>query len=61
MTLSLGTRFGPYEILSSVGSGGIGEVWKAQDTRLCCIVAIKKLPGNNFVYQRKALASWNRA
>jgi serine/threonine protein kinase len=34
---------GPYELLSPIGAGGMGEVWKAQDTRLGRIVAIKKV------------------
>src|ERR1041384_5492822 len=41
MPLSAGTRLGPYEILAPVGAGGMGEVWKARDTRLNRIVAIK--------------------
>jgi serine/threonine protein kinase len=43
MTLSPGSKLGPYEILSAIGSGGMGEVWKARDTRLECTVAIKKV------------------
>ena len=41
MSLSAGTRLGPYEILAPIGKGGMGEVWKARDTRLDRIVAIK--------------------
>jgi serine/threonine protein kinase len=41
MPLSAGDKLGPYEILSSIAAGGMGEVWKARDTRLDRIVAIK--------------------
>jgi eukaryotic-like serine/threonine-protein kinase len=41
MSLSVGERLGPYEIVAQVGAGGMGEVYKARDTRLDRIVAIK--------------------
>lgn len=43
MALSAGNRLGPYEILSPVGSGGQGEVFRAKDTRLDRVVAVKVL------------------
>ena len=44
MKIEAGTRLGPYEIVSHVGAGGMGEVWRARDTRLERSVAIKVLP-----------------
>src|SRR5512140_3134521 len=46
MSLVAGTRFGPYHIESAIGAGGMGEVYKARDTRLDRTVAIKVLPAD---------------
>ena len=44
MTLAAGMRLGPYEILAPICAGGMGEVYRARDTRLDRTVAIKVLP-----------------
>jgi serine/threonine protein kinase len=44
MTLQAGTRLGPYEVIAPLGAGGMGEVWRALDTRLERDVAVKVLP-----------------
>src|SRR5438270_1387282 len=44
MPLAPSTRLGPYEIISAIGAGGMGEVYRAKDTRLDRIVAVKILP-----------------
>jgi hypothetical protein len=68
MTLPAGTRIGPYEILAPIGAGGMGEVYRARDTRLDRDVAIKILPAlfatdperlARFEREAKTLASLN--
>jgi serine/threonine-protein kinase len=68
MSLKTGTRLGPYEILSAIGAGGMGEVYRARDTRLDRIVAIKVLPAHladrselreRFDREAKTIASLN--
>src|SRR5262249_9482964 len=63
MSLSAGTQLGPYEIVSSLGAGGMGEVYRARDPRLHREVAIKVLQGGVAGdglldrFQREALAA----
>ena len=63
MTLSAGTRLGPYEIVSALGAGGMGEVYCARDARLDRTVAVKVLapefatdPGFRARFEREAKA-----
>src|ERR1017187_9512815 len=46
MPIQTGSRLGPYEVLSAIGAGGMGEVWRAWDPRLERDVAIKVLPAS---------------
>ncbi len=62
MPFSAGDKLGPYEILSAIGSGGMGEVWKARDTRLNRTVAIKRLKSEQrarFDQEARAIAALN--
>ena len=62
MPLAAGDKLGPYEILAPIGEGGMGEVWKARDTRLGRIVAIKRLKGQHmarFEQEARAIAALN--
>src|SRR5437868_4795203 len=62
MELKPGDKLGPYEIISSIGKGGMGEVWKARDTRLDRIVAIKRLKAEHsgrFEQESRAIAALN--
>ncbi len=68
MTLNAGVRLGPYEIASQLGAGGMGEVYRARDTRLEREVAVKLLPSEmaadrsrrqRFEHEAKAIAALN--
>ncbi len=62
MSLCAGTKLGPYELLAPIGAGGMGEVWKARDTRLNRIVAVKRLKGPHtarFEQEARAIAALN--
>ena len=57
--LSPGTRLGPYEVLAKLGAGGMGEVYRARDTKLNRDVAIKVLP-EAFALDAERLARFTR-
>src|SRR5512145_2777584 len=69
MTLPAGTRLGPFELLAPLGAGGMGEVYRARDTRLGRIVAVKVLqtaaaadPDSRLRFEREArstFSSWS--
>jgi len=68
MALASGTKLGPYEVLSPLGAGGMGEVYRARDTRLERVIAIKVLPESfaadaeslrRFEQEAKAVAALN--
>src|SRR5215510_10667098 len=59
MSLAVGSRLGPYEIVSAIGAGGMGEVNRARDTRLQRDVAIKVLP-DAFAADHERLARFER-
>jgi eukaryotic-like serine/threonine-protein kinase len=62
MPVSIGGRLGPYEILSPIGAGGMGEVWLARDTRLNRTVALKVSQvefSERFAREARAVAALN--
>jgi len=59
MPLSVGDKLGPYEIVAPIGAGGMGEVYRARDTKLGREVAIKVLPAA-FAQHPERLARFER-
>ena len=59
MSLAAGTKLGPYEIVSPLGAGGMGEVYRATDKKLNRDVAIKVIP-QEFVRDEQRLARFER-
>ena len=59
MSLTAGTRLGPYEIVAAIGAGGMGEVYRARDTKLNRDVAIKVLP-DEFARDPDRMARFHR-
>src|SRR5690349_15761627 len=62
MRLAVGNKLGRYEIVAPIGAGGMGDVWKARDTRLDRIVAIKQINESHrarFEQEARAIAALN--
>src|SRR5437899_12786506 len=68
MTVSVGQKIGPYEVIGQIGAGGMGEVYRAHDARLGRDVAIKVLPSsfssdparlNRFAQEARSAAAFN--
>src|SRR6266404_4640897 len=59
MSLTTGTRLGPYEVLAALGAGGMGEVYRAHDTKLNRDVALKVLP-ESFAHDPERMARFER-
>jgi hypothetical protein len=61
MSLAVGTRLGPYEVLAKIGDGGMGEVYRARDTRLNRDVAVKIKSTSAQLSLFNVLLNWNPA
>ena len=59
MALTPGTRLGVYDVLAAIGEGGMGQVWRARDTKLNRDVALKVLP-DSFAHDAERLARFTR-
>ena len=59
MSLAVGSKLGPYEIIAPIGAGGMGEVYRAKDTKLKRDVALKVLP-DSFAADPDRMARFQR-